>query len=117
MSGWPSRVRDGRADCVGFFACAEGVPMVNGHVNASASAMKTMDLTERGVMNASHASDLLRREDEHAAAVLLPTLLCVFRAHRRLFALAHRRHAIGGDAEAYEIVLHRARAALAEREV
>src|SRR5438067_4640698 len=52
-----------------------------------------------------------------AAAVLLPASLVVFHAERFLLAEADGIHAIGGDAERYEIFFHGGGATVAEAEV
>src|SRR6266699_2200574 len=52
-----------------------------------------------------------------AAAVLLPASLVVFNAERFLLAEADGIHAIGGDAERYEIFFHGGGATVAEAEV
>src|SRR5687768_14495782 len=49
--------------------------------------------------------------------VLLPAALALFGAERRFLALADDRDPVRGDTEAHQIIAHRARAALAERQV
>src|SRR5690606_2213600 len=60
---------------------------------------------------------LLRRDDEVAAPVARPAALRLLGALRRLLALADHDEAVGGDAEADEILLHRVGASFAERQV
>src|SRR4029077_4348349 len=55
--------------------------------------------------------------DEVAAAVLLPAGFVVVGAEGLFLAEADGAHAIGRDAQGDEILLHRAGAAIAEREV
>src|SRR5262249_46177655 len=62
--------------------------------------------------------DLLRQpDDERGAAVEPAGLFARVVVLRALFAEAHRREPVGGDAAANEVVAHRVGAALAEGEV
>src|ERR1700687_412705 len=59
----------------------------------------------------------LSRQHEMPAPILLPALFRALRAERALFAQAHRVHAVGGDAQRDQELLHRLRARFAEPQV
>src|SRR3954464_14778801 len=74
-------------------------------------------LTSQPAFEFSSPGSLLGRDQEVAAAILLPAGLGLFRAERLLLSLADNRDAVGGQPQADDVVADGGGTTFAERQV